>query len=195
MDIAKKPKLVKSSSIPILGMLTWRSMTGYEIRREIQGSLGNFWSESFGQIYPQLRSLSEAGLIEIVPGEQSAGKVKNTYAITDAGRGVLRDWISNTPTSRPPRNELLLKVFFASEGDWQAVRDHCRKAREDAVARLRKYQIIEQQIDTVKDHQDKAKYWRMTLRMGLAEARTFITWCDETLVEFAEVEQKKGVGK
>ncbi len=176
-------------------MLTWRPMTGYEIKREIQASLGNFWSESFGQIYPQLRSLSEAGLIKIMSDEQPAGKVKNTYAITDSGRAALRGWISNAPSNRPPRDELLLKVFFASEGELQAVRDHCRKAREDAVARLHKYLAIEKRIDSVKNHQDKAKYWRMTLKMGIAEARTFIAWCDETLREFAEAEPKEEIEK
>lgn len=191
MDITETSKSLTSSSVPILGMLTWRPMAGYEMKQEIEGSLGNFWSESFGQIYPQLRSLSEAGLIKIIQSEQPAGKAKNTYAITDAGRRAFSEWISNTPTNRPPRDELLLKVFFASEGDWQVVCDHCRKAREDAVARLRKYQTIEKQIDALNNHQDKAKYWRMTLRMGIAEARAFITWCDETLREFRETQPNK----
>ena len=163
-------------------------MAGYEMKQEIQGSLGNFWSESFGQIYPQLRSLSEAALIEIVPGEQSTRKAKNTYAITEAGRAALRDWISNAPATRPPRDELLLKVFFASEGDRQSVCHHCRKAREEAVAQLRKYQTIGNQIDALKSHQDKVKYWRMTLRMGIADAQTFIAWCDETLLEFQDAQ-------
>lgn len=166
-------------------------MAGYEIKREIQQSLGNFWSESFGQIYPQLRLLSEAGLIEVVPDNQLTGKAKNIFAITEPGREALRNWISETPSNRPPRNELLLKVFFASEGDWQAICDHCRHAREEAVARLRKYQSIQRRIDTAKAHQGKARYWRMTLRMGIAEAQTFIAWCDETLREFAATEPGK----
>lgn len=184
-------KPLTSSSIPILGMLTWRPMAGYEIKREIQGSLENFWSESFGQIYPQLRLLREAGLIEIAPSEQTAGKTKNVYAITNAGREALKEWISDAPSNRPPRNELLLKVFFASEGDRLAICDHCRHAREKAVTRLRKYQSIERRIATAKADQGKARYWRMTLKMGIAEAQTFITWCDETLREFAMAESGK----
>lgn len=187
----KNHQPLASSSIPILGLLTWRPMAGYEIKQEIQQSLGNFWSESFGQIYPQLRFLSEVGFVEIVPGNRPAGKAKNVYAITEAGREALREWISETPSNRPPRNELLLKIFFASEGDWHAICDHCRNAREEAVARLRKYQSIERRIDAAKAHRDKAKYWRMTLRMGIAEARTFIAWCDETLREFAATDSHK----
>ena len=170
--------------MPILGMLTWRPMAGYEIRQEIQGSIGNFWSESFGQIYPQLRTLSEAGLIKILPGEQSTGQSKKTYEITDTGRQALRDWIAREPVNRPPRDELLLKVFFAPEGDRQQVRDHIKKARDEAVARLRTFQAIETQLQTLTTHHDKSRFWRMTLKLGISDAQTFIAWCDEALAEF-----------
>jgi len=174
------------SSMPILGMLTWRPMAGYEIRQEIQGSIGNFWSESFGQIYPQLRILSEAGLIKILPGEQSTGQSKKTYEITDTGRQALRDWIARDPVNRPPRDELLLKVFFAPEGDRQRVRDHIKKARDEAVARLRTFQVIETQLQKLTAHQDKSRFWRMTLKLGISDAQTFIAWCDEALAEFRD---------
>ncbi|MBO6550585.1 MAG: PadR family transcriptional regulator [Rhizobiales bacterium] len=179
---------LSSSSIPILGLLTWRPMAGYELRQKIQESIGNFWSESYGQIYPQLRLLNEAGLITKVLNEQSKRENKNVYAITDTGREALSEWISNTPVNRPPRNELLLKVFFASEGDQGVVLDHCRKAREDAVERLRKYRSIEKQLKTIRNHQGRLKYWQMTLRMGISEAQNFISWCDETLSEFQKAD-------
>lgn len=175
---------LSSSSIPILGLLTWRPLSGYELKREIEGSLKNFWSESFGQLYPQLHALNKAGLIERAPSETQSNRAKKAYRITKAGRDALSDWIAKDPVSRPPRDELLLKVFFASEGDWQVVRDHCRKAREEAVATLRKYEAIEDKLRALKKHQDKAKYWRMTLRLGISQTREFISWCDETLSEF-----------
>ncbi|MEH6524428.1 MAG: helix-turn-helix transcriptional regulator [Sneathiella sp.] len=55
---------LKRSSIPMLGLLTWRPMSGYELKQEIEGSLENYWSESFGQLYPHLRELHRSGLIE-----------------------------------------------------------------------------------------------------------------------------------
>ena len=174
------------SSMPILGLLTWRPMAGYEIKQEIQGSIGFFWSESFGQIYPQLRMLSEAGLIKILPGEQSTSHTKKTYEITDAGRQALSDWITKQPVNRPLRDELLLKVFFAPEGDRQQVRDHIQKAQDEAIARLQTFEAIEKQLQQLKDHQDKAKFWRMTLKLGISDAKTFIAWSDEALAEFQD---------
>ncbi len=176
---------LKPSSVPLLGMLTWRPMTGYDLKNEIDGSLGNFWSESFGQIYPQLKALNETGLIEKVPSEISGSSTKTPFAITDAGRAALAEWISVEPANRPPRDELLLKIFFASEGDAHVVRDHCRKAREEAVARLRTFEGIGMKLDVLGAGHAKAKYWRMTLNLGISQTRNFISWCDETVAAFA----------
>lgn len=48
----------------VLGMLAEPPMSGYELRSEIAGSIGHFWQESFGQLYPTLRELSTEGPVE-----------------------------------------------------------------------------------------------------------------------------------
>ncbi len=48
----------------ILGMLGWRPMSGYEIKSIVDKSTRFFWAASYGQIYPELRRLAGAGLIE-----------------------------------------------------------------------------------------------------------------------------------
>ena len=52
------------TSYVILGMLGMRPMCGYEIKALVDGSTRFFWAASYGQIYPELRRLTEAGLIE-----------------------------------------------------------------------------------------------------------------------------------
>src|SRR6267378_1332508 len=39
----------------LLGLLSLGSMSGYDIRQLISQSIGHFWSESYGQIYPGLK--------------------------------------------------------------------------------------------------------------------------------------------
>ena len=48
----------------VLGALSVMPMTGYALRNEIRDTLGHFWSESFGQIYPALAELERQGLVE-----------------------------------------------------------------------------------------------------------------------------------
>ena len=48
----------------VLGALSTEPMTGYALREAIRDVLGHFWSESFGQIYPTLQALEDAGHVE-----------------------------------------------------------------------------------------------------------------------------------
>ena len=97
--------ITKLTAIPILGLLTWRPLSGYDLKVTIERSLGNFWSESYGQIYPQLTQLAQDGLIEPEAEPPSSGRNKKVYRITDAGRRALADWLAVPPASRPKRDE------------------------------------------------------------------------------------------
>ena len=56
-----------STTNAMLGLLSLGPATGYELRQLIEGTVGNFWKESFGQIYPSLRQLIAEDLAEILP--------------------------------------------------------------------------------------------------------------------------------
>src|ERR1700752_752121 len=97
----------------ILGMLGWRPMTGYEIKSIVDKSTRFFWAVSYGQLYPELRGLSAAGLIEGEPSPQG-GRKRNVYRLTAAGRKELRARLRAEPQVYELRDEGLLKLFFAS---------------------------------------------------------------------------------
>lgn len=104
----------RSTGHVILGILAvGGDLSGYEIRQWIAQAIGFFWSESFGQIYPELQRLAKARLIKALPGEGKGREVKR-YRIAPAGRAELERWLSQPPQAERPRNELLLKVFFGS---------------------------------------------------------------------------------
>jgi PadR family transcriptional regulator, regulatory protein AphA len=54
----------RQTTYVILGILAiHHNQSGYEIRKTIQQTVGFFWGESFGQIYPTLKNLVADGLI------------------------------------------------------------------------------------------------------------------------------------
>src|ERR671919_235594 len=73
------------TSYVVLGMLRHEPRSGYQIKRIVDNSTRFFWAASYGQIYPELRRLAKAGLVE---GEaQATGARKRTvYRLTGAGR-------------------------------------------------------------------------------------------------------------
>jgi PadR family transcriptional regulator, regulatory protein AphA len=96
----------------ILGMLSIAPQSGYEIKSFVDNSTRFFWAASYGQIYPELRKLEGAGLIE---GEDlPTGERKRTvYRLTPEGGRVLREWLGVPPEVLEMRHEGMLKVFFA----------------------------------------------------------------------------------
>src|SRR5215813_124139 len=96
----------------ILGMVRKEPRSGYEIKALVDETTRFFWAASYGQIYPELKRLSEAGLVE--GSDAPRGERKRTvYAITDDGLNELKDWLRRPPETREMREEGLLKLFFS----------------------------------------------------------------------------------
>jgi PadR family transcriptional regulator, regulatory protein AphA len=99
----------------LLGMIRKGARTGYEIKRLVDVSTRFFWAASYGQIYPELRRLEEAGMIE---GEDdpNGGRQRRAYRLTAAGEAALDEWLrSEEEPIYELRDEALLKLFFSSE--------------------------------------------------------------------------------
>jgi len=115
----------------ILGMLSVQSnLSGYEIHKAIEDNFGSFWGESYGQIYPTLKSLVSDGLIEATETGGTGKKRKQLYALTTAGRECLREWLAQPFQNDPPRNEFMLKLFFGGEAAPGVALAHVRELQE-----------------------------------------------------------------
>src|SRR5580698_5529051 len=95
----------------LLGLLSMGPMSGYEIRQLIEESIGNFWSESYGQIYPALKRMVADGLAEMKEERAEGRPLKKVYSLTERGRERLREWLDLPVAEQVSRNELLLKMF------------------------------------------------------------------------------------
>jgi len=166
----------------VLGMLAVAGdRSGYGIRGAIETSVGYFWGESYGQIYPALKQLSAEGLIKAggKPGKQK----RQAYRITPAGRAVLRDWLAAPFQNDPPRNEFLLKLFFGAEADPSVAIEHIRELERRNLQSLRAMEEIEVLAPKVNAGEPGLKYWMLTLRLGLAMNRAALEWGKEALAE------------
>src|ERR687897_3378928 len=92
VDISTRYMDLSPTAYFILGMLSWRPMSGYDIKSLADHSTRFFWAISYGQIYPELRRLSEAGLVEA--DEAEGGRRRTAYRLTAAGRKALRGWLA-----------------------------------------------------------------------------------------------------
>ena len=66
----------------VLGLLVQRPRSGYEVKQAVDRAIRHFWAASYGQIYPELKRLEEAGLIA---GGESGARAKRVYRATKRG--------------------------------------------------------------------------------------------------------------
>lgn len=170
-----------TTQFSIIGLLTWRPMTGYDIRREIHDSIGHFWSESYGQIYPCLRRLVADGLAVV---ENKAGRGpggRKVYHVTPAGRRALKRWLVQPIRPTPVRSELCLKLCFGSLAGVRASQRQVRAFRATHAERLATWKKSESQIRRILRQEPEAVHFLLTVRMGVAVARACVRWADESL--------------
>jgi DNA-binding PadR family transcriptional regulator len=163
---------LSSTAYVILGMLRREPLSGYEIKALVDNSTRFFWAASYGQIYPELKRLSEAGLVEGVDSP-TGGRKRTVYEITADGEAELKAWLRQPPEVFEMRDEGLLKLFFADALPpreaveiVRAMRSH----REGMNRRLR-------ELEPTKDEKT-ASYPLLVLRCGIEFTDWFVDWCD-----------------
>ena len=104
-----------TSSYAVLALLDLKSWTGYELTHQAQRSLRYAWPKSERLLYSEPKKLVELGYAT-THKEESGGRSRNVYEITDEGRDALREW-THTKT-QPPHIEIeaLLRLLFADHG-------------------------------------------------------------------------------
>jgi DNA-binding PadR family transcriptional regulator len=176
--------------LALLGFLSWGPLSGYGLKRMIEGSISNFWTESYGQIYPMLRQLEAEGLAKTASAEKG-GRGRTLYAITPAGRGELARWLEAAVEPRPLRNELLLKLFFGALVKPRAACRHLEGYRDERVALLARYARIRAALEAIASPPPHLPYWLITLSYGESEARAQLRWAESALATLAAAPRKE----
>ena len=172
----------------VLGMLSIEPMSGYDMKKFAGESIGHFWSESYGQLYPTLRELERGGLVAMETERREGGTDRKVYRLTEAGLEELRRWIVRPVERRPVRDELLLKLFFGRHVGAEHLRATVEQMRGEQERALGALRVAEGEISEEREHPD-FPYWMMTLRFGLDMGEAYLRWCDETLAELRALER------
>jgi DNA-binding PadR family transcriptional regulator len=172
MPAATPPEPLNNTARVLLGMVAEGHSTGYAIKAEIERSTRLYWGASVGGIYPELKRLTEAGLLK-VRDDPRGGARRHCYSLARSGRRALHDWL--TDGGEPAfemRNEALLKLRFAGVLELdeqlevvQALREGCAARAQELEARL-------------KDGDFDDHLHRMTIEFGAGFNAWARDWCD-----------------
>lgn len=171
------PATLNPTSRLLLGMIQLGKRSGYEIKQLADISARFFWNVSYGQIYPELKRLEEAGLIT---GEDEAqgGRARRVYSLTSAGEQALSGWLRDPAAlTYEVRDEGMLKLFFSDS------LDPAERERLLRTMRARHQEVVDRLAEIEPDAADKGSGPYLTLRLGLGFHRAMVELCDELAAE------------
>jgi len=179
------------SKYAVMGVLSLCPSSGYDIKKFMECSTSNFWSESYGQIYPILKQLVEEGLAATHVEKQEGKPEKYIYTLTEQGQEGLREWLADSIESAVERNELLLKLFFGASIPLEKNKEHIHAFQKLQSHLLAKYEGIERELVAQSQYDVALSYRVMTVRYGIHRCRALLTWCDETLDTLHHLAQRE----
>jgi PadR family transcriptional regulator AphA len=161
----------------ILGLLSLEPMSGYEIKAFVDKSTRFFWAASYGQIYPQLRALADAGLIA-GEAKPAGGRRRTVYSLTKEGRRALREWLAIEPDVLEMRDEGLLKLFFADAADPSAALEILASKRRHHLEKVEALRAIEPLAAAAPE-----RFPHLVASYGIECNQWMADWCDRAARE------------
>ena len=169
----------------VLGLLghVARPISGYDLRKLAESSVGYIWQPSKTQLYVVLGRLVSAGLASRREVAQRDRPDKQLYRITPAGSEAVRAWLdADEDATDPDRSTLVLKLFFGAQGDRDALTRQLVAFRDDYARRLDLYESgLRPAGAPVTDTSNE--FTQLTLRYGIARARAAVDWATTALSE------------
>ncbi len=182
-------KTINKTRYALLGILEMGPRTGYDIKKLTDKSIGFFWNENFGHVYPVLRKMKAEGLVTMRVEKTGNGRPpRNVYSITPKGLKAFKSWLAGPVSDQPVRNELLLRVFFGRHLPTQELAALIQEEKTKNEELLSRYGSIEEKLRSYGS--PDLSYRLMTLVFGKSRSRMIIEWCEETLTTIKKLEQE-----
>src|SRR5215472_8693037 len=177
----------------ILAFLKGRPMTGYELAKTFDSSIGFFWKTDHQQIYRELSRLRDRGYIQGREVVQSGKPNKLVYTLTSEGRAAFRHWAARPSTPASIKDDLLVRLYALDSVDIAAL-------RTDVMARLEHHRDRYERFERILKKRfpqgtaspaDMGKL--LSLRLGLRHERMVTEWCEEAITTLSELANASAV--
>jgi PadR family transcriptional regulator, regulatory protein AphA len=97
----------------ILGLLSWRPCSGYDMKKALADSSALYWSGNSNQVYPTLIQLHKDGLVTAEVEQAGGYPPRKVYSITADGVAQLKSWVISAPELPQLRSSFLTQLAWA----------------------------------------------------------------------------------
>ncbi|WP_280402420.1 PadR family transcriptional regulator [Nocardia carnea] len=161
----------------ILGLLSIKPMSGYELKKVIDESVAHFWTSDQSQVYRALADLVDNGLASRRTVVQEERPNMHVHTVTDRGLAELDSWLATPLRTPPTRDPFLLRLFFADRLPPDRIRELLQARRQE----LSEYLATLKAIPIPAEPADIGQALRLTtLEYGISITEAEIAWLDRT---------------
>jgi DNA-binding PadR family transcriptional regulator len=120
-----------TTSYLILGMLTTRDWSAYELAEQIDKGMTEVWPRARRQLYNAPKQLVEQGLIT-ARTEATGRRQRTVYSITRSGQTALSDWLATEAKPASLEFEAMVHILLADQGSLKALKTTLHDVLEQA---------------------------------------------------------------
>ncbi|MBB3114779.1 DNA-binding PadR family transcriptional regulator [Paenibacillus phyllosphaerae] len=171
----------------ILGMLMKEALTGYQIKQLLEDVFSNFFSSSYGTIYPTLARMEKEGLISKENVLQDGKPNKNLLTITPKGRDCFNAYLL-APLERDGirKSDFMMRLYFGEFVGYSKVIIWLKQAQEESQKKLD--QLLEQ-YSLYKNEMHPAQI--ICIQIGIEEYKAKLTTISEGIVNLEKLMQEQ----
>ena len=179
----------------ILACLTERPMTGYELAKTFDSSVGFFWKADHQQIYRELSKLRDRGYIQGREVVQSGKPNKLIYTLTPEGRTALRHWAARPSTPPSIKDDLLVRLHALDSIDIEPIRTDLMDRLEHHRDRHENYErILKKRFPEGSARRSVLDLGNLLLlRLGARHEQMVADFCEEALEALSAMSSKSTV--
>lgn len=171
----------------ILGFLTYKPLSGYDLKRIFDVSVRHFWPATQSQIYRSLGRMADRGWVRIEMVEQHDRPDRKVYHLTDNGQEELRRWLTSQLDLPPSRSQWLIQVFFAHQLSDDEILSMFEGRAEQLRQKLARFctevqPVIEERHRQVASARSR-RLWQLTLDSGIASLESELEWIEQAIKE------------
>ncbi len=182
----------------ILGVLQYKPVSGYDIKKILDTSINHFWSADQSQIYRTLNKMEKDEQINMELVIQSDKPNSKVYHITEKGKEEFLNWLNSPMTMVEHRIPWLMQFFFAAQLSDEAIISILEQVSEQIKKRIdvnasnnlrdaKSYKIAFTERDLF--------FMELTHDYGLMIHRSILQWVEKTILQIQKKEHPASRGE
>lgn len=183
-----------SINFAILGILSWKASTGYELKKIFEESSILYWSGNNNQIYKALSQMLDEELVRSEVVHQDNSPSKKIYTITDAGRRELKEWVVSTPEAPEIKKTFLVQLAWSDMLSNQELNDLLIRYENELKTQLiMEQEKIRRALHSPNRSSRESFIWKMISENVISTYHNELNWVRETqqkLLENQLIEEK-----